>query len=166
MSSLIVFNDPVFALNIAKAALPDGKFNPFRDPSIATIGTSEGSGRLLGGVIFTDCTGPEGSIAIHAAGFLPGWLNRGMLWHMFHFPFNTVGVKKVIGQVPADNYNSMRLCLHIGFALETTITDVYPGPNGNLFVCSMYREACKWLDMPKPNIPVIDGTSNEQTQGR
>jgi RimJ/RimL family protein N-acetyltransferase len=162
---VIVFNDPVFALNIAKAAAATN-FDPFRDPSIATVGSSGGSGKLLGGVIFQDCTGPGGSISIHAAGFLPKWLNRGMLWHMFEFPFNTVGVKKVIGHVPVNNYNSTRLCLHVGFTLETTIADVYPGPNGDLFIFSMYREACRWLDLPKPNVLVIDGSPNGQIPSR
>jgi hypothetical protein len=164
---VIVFNDPVFAFNIAKAAAVT-HFNPLCDPSIATVGKSSGNkeSRLLGGVIFQDCTGPGGSVCLHCAGFLPRWLNRGMLWHTFHFAFNTVGVKKVIGHVPASNYNAMQLDLHLGFTLETTVADVYPGPNGDLFVFSMYREACRWLDLPKPNTLVIDGSPNGQNPSR
>jgi hypothetical protein len=158
---MIVFNDPIFALNVAKAAAVT-HFDHFSDPSIATVGAS--NHRLLGGVIFQDCTGPGGSVCLHCAGFLPGWLNRGMLWHTFHFAFNTVGVKKVIGHVPANNYNAMKLDLHLGFTMETTIADVYPGSNGDLFVFSMYREACRWLDLPQPNVLIIDGSPNGQIQ--
>lgn len=150
---MIVFNDPIFAAMVVHAANV-ADFNPLRDPSISNVV----GGKLLGGVVFQDCTGPGGSIVVHFAGLLPGWINRAMLWNTFHFAFNTVGVKKVIGKVHENNYKSIKLCLHLGLQIETAIKDVYP--NGDALIMSMYRDDCKWLDIPKPNVIVVDGTPN------
>lgn len=151
---MIVFNAPSFAQDIAIEAGVVNEFNPMRDPSICNV-SSDGLW-LLGGVIFQDYTGEGGSINLHCAGFLPGWLSRALLWNTFNYAFNVVKVKKVIGKVHADNYKALKLNLHLGFKVETHIADVYP--DGDLLIMSMYRDDCKWLSLRSPNVTVLDGT--------
>lgn len=159
---MIVFNDPTFATQILLAAGID-IFVPNREPSVSHVITKEGVSQLAGGVVFQDYTGPGGSVGMHCAGFLPGWLSRGVLWYTFDLAFNGLNVKKVIVKMASTNYRVLKLNQHLGFTLDAQITDVYP--DGDLVVRSMYRDECKWLSMPKPNVIVIDGTPKGTVDG-
>src|SRR5215207_9766258 len=59
-------------------------YNPLADQIIASVAAD---GALKGGVLYNNWTGFRGSITMHTAGFLPGWVNRSMLWICFHYPF-------------------------------------------------------------------------------
>ena len=52
----------------------------------------------MGGVIFSNYTGE--SIAMHSAAWDQHWINRDMLFVIFDYPFNQLGVKRMFGQVP------------------------------------------------------------------
>jgi RimJ/RimL family protein N-acetyltransferase len=106
--------------------------------------------RLLGGVLFTEYRG--GSVAIHMAGFDPHWVNRAMIYLAFDYPFNQLKVKKLIGLVPESNVRARNANLKLGFRIEYLIDDVYNGPVNGMYIMSMLRDACKWLDMPMPLI--------------
>lgn len=108
-------------------------------------------GKLLGGVIYQDYFGP--SVCIHVASYDPAWLSRDFLWAIFDYPFNQMGVKKVIGLVSTTQEDVLAFDLKIGFVEETRIKDVVPG--GDLIVLSMLKEQCRWLvdRHGKPYIP-------------
>ena len=66
-----------------------------------------------------------------------------MLWITFDYPFNQLGVKKLIGQVPSSNLKALEFDKKLGFKEEARISDVFP--DGDLIVLSMRREDCRWL---------------------
>lgn len=108
------------------------------------------SDRLLGGVLFTEYRG--GSVAIHMAGFDPHWVNRAMLYLAFDYPFRQLKVKKLIGLVPESNERARIANLKLGFKIEYLIADVYNGPLNGMYIMSMLKDECRWLDMPMPFI--------------
>jgi hypothetical protein len=107
---------------------------------------------LRGGTLYTDFWG--GSIMCHFAGFRKGWISKPLLWLGFDFPFNQLKVKKLFGIIPEWNWQSRNLALHLGYKIEILLADVFDfthGVNG-MYVVSMEREDCRWLNMPKPHI--------------
>lgn len=117
-------------------------YNPESDVCLARFKGDQ----LLGGIIYTGFTGS--SIAMHVAGFVPDWVNKEMLWAAFDYPFNQLKVKKVFGEVPADNMKALEFDRKLGFKEEARIKDVYP--EGDLVVLAMYRDECRWLKMRRP----------------
>ena len=116
------------------------------------IADYSGNDQLKGGVLFTNYR--VGSVAIHMAGFRKNWVSKSMLYLAFHFPFRQLKVKKLFGMVPERNVEARNNDLHLGFKIEYMIDDVYgyeDGVNG-MYLMSMRREDCKWLDMAMPFI--------------
>jgi RimJ/RimL family protein N-acetyltransferase len=138
----IRFNHADDAEKISKACKTH--WNPITDICIARVE----KGKLYGGIIYKDYTGKNGSVAMHVAAFLPRWVNRTILWVAFDYPFNQLGVKKVFGQVPADNEAALKFDLNLGFKVEGQIKDVYP--SGDMLLLSMYRAECRFLQMKAP----------------
>lgn len=134
---MIISNNEQHGYVIASAA--GCVFNKGVDQVISRVE----DGKLLGGVIFTGYCGA--SICIHVAGFDPHWINKSMLWITFDYPFNQLGVKKLIGQVPSSNLKALEFDKKLGFKEEARISDVFP--DGDLIVLSMRREDCRWLKM-------------------
>jgi RimJ/RimL family protein N-acetyltransferase len=114
----------------------------FFNPECDHVISRHENGKLLGGVIFTGFTGS--SIGIHAAGFVPHWVNRDLLWITFHYPFEQLKVKKLIGQIPSGNRKALDFNENLGFKEEARIADVFP--DEDLVVMSMRREDCRWLN--------------------
>ena len=107
---------------------------------------------LTGGVLYTDYWG--GSVMMHVAGFKPHWGGKGLLWLAFDYPFNQIKVKKVFGLVPEYNWRARHFDLHLGFKMEYLINGVFDRVDNinGMYLMSMKREECRWLDMPKPRI--------------
>ena len=118
------------------------------------------SDRLLGGVLFTGYR--VGSVFIHMAGFDPHWVNKAMVYLAFDYPFNQLKVKKLIGMVPERNVKSRNNTLHLGFKIEYLMEDVLGFPDGvnGMYLMSMLRKDCRWLDM---KMPYIEYASPERT---
>lgn len=112
-------------------------FNPVCDTCIVNVR----DGRLLGGVIFTGFNGA--SIGIHSGSFDQRWLDRDMLWIAFAYPFEQLGVNKLIGQIPSDNRKALDFNRKLGFIEEARIEGVFR--NADLIVMSMTRANCRWL---------------------
>jgi len=116
---------------------------------------------LRGGVLYTDYWG--GSVMMHVAGFKRHWSTKALLWLAFDYPFNRLGVGKVFGSVPEWNWRARHFDLHLGFKIECLLGDVFKGAlndmNG-MYIMSMRKEECKWLNMRQPNITFA---SPEQT---
>lgn len=139
---MIVINYPEHATKIAKQA------GALLHPTDMTIARVDMHGRLLGGVIYTNYTGA--SVCIHVGSFRPMWVNRNLLYAVFDYPFNQLGVKKVIGQVPKHNEKAVRFNLSVGFITETVITDVFP--EGDMLIMTMYKENCRHLRIVPRNL--------------
>jgi hypothetical protein len=107
---------------------------------------------LKGGVLFTNYRG--GSVHIHMAGFCKNWVSKAMVYLAFDYPFNQLKVKKLFGQVPERNVVARNNDLHLGFKIEYLAEDVFDYPDGvnGMYLLSMSREECRWLDMKMPLI--------------
>lgn len=123
------------------------KFNPLSD---CCIGKTDKIGVLQGGVLFTDYTGPGGSVWMHAAIYNPRAAVRDMWWVSFDYPFNQMRVKKIFAPVSTENEHAYQLDLRMGFKLEAVIKDVYP--EGDMRLLSMYPGDCRFLSWTPRNI--------------
>jgi RimJ/RimL family protein N-acetyltransferase len=114
--------------------------------------------KLKGGVLFTDYH--VGSVMIHMAGFRKNWVSKAMVYLAFDYPFRQLKVKKLMGMVSERNIVARNADLHLGFKIEHLSPDVLgfeDGVNG-MYLMSMYREDCRWLDMPMPYIEYAPDT--------
>lgn len=116
-------------------------FNPVCDYVIVR---TEG-GKLLGGVIYQGFTGA--SIRMHVAGFAPRWIDRDMLWMAFHYPFDQLGVRKVLGFIHSTNLKALDFNRKLGFKEEARIAGVFR--DADLVIMTMRREDCRWLTRGK-----------------
>jgi hypothetical protein len=132
---VIECNNP--AHGTAIATLTSTPFTPGLDSCISR----SRAGRLLGGVIYQQFL--KRSIVIHVAGFDPHGLSRDLLWAIFDYPFNRLGVEQILGFVPTTNTRALEFDKKIGFKPVTRIPDVVPG--GDMIVISMRRNECRWL---------------------
>ena len=85
------------------------------------------------------------SILMHCAGIGKKWLNREFLWYSFYYPFEELGVRKIISPVESSNTECVKFIKHIGFRLEATLKDA--SPQGDLNLYTLCREDCKWLSL-------------------
>ena len=76
------------------------------------------------------------------------WASRDLLWAVFDYPFNKLGVSVIIGQINADNESALRLNRHLGFKEIAKIADAHM--DGDLVIMTMRREDCRWLDIKCP----------------
>jgi hypothetical protein len=143
MVDRIAINEPVWGPQIAEAA--GAAYNAALDINICTV-TDE---VLQGGVMFSDYTGE--SIQAHIAGFKPHWLTRDLLWTMFHYPFNQLGVKRIFGPVPENNLKALEFDLKLGFTPAVRIEGIYPG-NVACVLMRMDREDCRFLKLTPRSI--------------
>jgi len=134
---MIVYNNSFYARQICETA--GVSYNQSVDPSIVRVEHDE----LLGGSVFQNYTGVNGSIGIHVASYAPRWINPELLFQTFHYPFIQLGVRKLFGTVPAKNTAALKFDLKLGFEIEQTIKDVYP--DDDMLLVSMLREHCRWL---------------------
>jgi hypothetical protein len=144
---MIRFDDVHAIKLIAKAS--NMQFVPLMHHCIARYNSQD---QLMGGVLFSDWMG--GSVQVHVAGFQPCWADKGLLYLTFNYPFTQLGVKKLIGLVPEWNYRARNLNLHLGFKIEYKVDDVFNHQqlDNGMYIMSMRREDCKWLNMKQPYI--------------
>lgn len=65
---------------------------------------------------------------------------------IFDYPFNRLGVHKIIGQVNSSNDAAVRLDSHFGFIKEAVVKDYYP--TGDLVLYTMTKDQCRILNSP------------------
>ena len=95
--------------------------------------------RIVCGVIYEDYN--VSSVVAHIACDRP--MVPKFVWAIFDYPFNQMGVSKIICPIPQFNEDSMRLCRKFGFAEECRIRDAHP--SGDMIFYTMRREDCRWL---------------------
>jgi hypothetical protein len=130
------------------------------------IATYDESDRLVGGNLYTDYWGNGGSCQLHTACFNKRAVSKAMLYLAFDYPFRQLKVKKIFGLVPERNHAARNFDLKLGFKLEYLAEDVFSHADGvnGMYIMSMRKEDCKWLDMKMPFIDYapLDRTSTVQ----
>jgi RimJ/RimL family protein N-acetyltransferase len=116
------------------------RYNPLVDHCIARV-TSQGN--VLGRVIFSDYTGRGGSIKIHVTSWDPRWISRGLLYIVFDYPFNQLGVKKIFADIRRSDVRTFQFAVKAGFKAEAGSEGVYP--DDDMLVMSLYRDDCRFL---------------------
>jgi len=139
----ILVNDLKCGKAIAKLAGTD--YNPEVNVNFCRVR----DGLRLGGVIFSGYT--RESIGIHSGAWRPRWINRDMLWMTFDYPFNQLGVKRIFGQVPADNHHAIEFNEKLGFQTVAIIEGVFPN-NVACLVMRMERDECRMLSVQPRNM--------------
>lgn len=66
---------------------------------------------------------------------------------IFDYPFNRLGVDKIIGQVNSGNEEARKLDEHFGFVLEAEISKYYDD-GASLLVYTMTKDQCRVLNSP------------------
>lgn len=64
---------------------------------------------------------------------------------IFDYPFNRVGVNKIIGQVSSKNIEARKLDEHFGFVLEATVGG-YFDDGADLMVYTLTKDQCRVLN--------------------
>ena len=102
-------------------------------------------GKPLAGVLYDAYNGK--SINAHI------WVEVGETpsreWYaaIFDYPFNKLGVSKILGQVAGNNEEALRLDKHFGFVEEARILDY--SDNGDLVLLTMTKDQCRVLNSPR-----------------
>ena len=138
MTDEIIFNDPQDGEEIALCA--GTSYNPKVNISICR----HKDGRRLGGVIYSHYTGEL--ISAHSAAWDAHWINRDMMYVVFDYPFNQLGVKRIFGQVPEDNFHAQEFNVKVGFKFVARIEGVFRHNIACIVMC-MERDDCRFLSV-------------------
>ena len=112
----------------------------------ACIG-QEKDGKLIAVLGYNNLT--PNSCQIHVASTDVYWLNKDLLFAIFDYPFNKLGVKVILAPIYKGNTKSLNLCRKLGFEQVADIP--YGHPQGDLIVVAMKRNQCKWLQQGEGN---------------
>jgi hypothetical protein len=156
MAKQIVIDHPAVSAYVAEQAR--AAFTPGFDHSIGII-DAEKADMVRGGVIITGCTGS--SCIGHVAGRNEHWLNRDMIWVVFHYVFVQLGCARLLGIVEAANTHTLRFDLNFGFKELYRIERMFPSGDG--IIVAMDREECRWLKI-KPR--TVRSMQEEVSHGR
>lgn len=104
----------------------------------------EVDGEIVSGTVYEGIN--SASIIMHCALSV---ITRPLLWMSFDYPFNQLGMTKLVGPVDSGNLKARRLNEHLGFVPEATLKDA--APNGDLIIYTMTRPQCRWLNLRKPH---------------
>ena len=97
--------------------------------------------RIVAGVIYNYYTGKAVDAAIAVA--RGAWLPK-QFWHqIFDYPFNQLGVDKIVIYVNSSNKPSLKLATKLGFTFVSVIPDIYE--DGDLVIGTLVKEECTWL---------------------
>lgn len=132
----IEFNNPEHGEAIAIAA------GAAYDQRTCSVVARVRDGKLIGGVIYANFTGE--SCAMHSAAWDPHWLNRDMLYVIFDYPFNQLGVKRIFGCVPEDNVRVRDFNRKFGCKDVARLEGMFRGNVAGI-VTSLERDACRLL---------------------
>lgn len=140
---LILFNQP--GHGDALADVIGMRFNERTNSLITRVR----DGVLVGGVIYDNYT--HESIAAHIAGWEEHWLSRDLLWVIFDYPFNQMGVKRIFANVAENNRQALAFDRKLGFRDVARIEGVYKD-NVAAVIMRMDRDECRWLNLKPRNL--------------
>lgn len=98
----------------------------------------ERNGELVAGVCYENWNGR--SIMCHIV--VDGRMTPEYLYAIFHYPFEYLGVDKIICPIVQTNSESIRLVKKMGFSCEATLRDAHP--DGDISLYSMVRQDCRF----------------------
>ena len=76
------------------------------------------------------------------------WISKDLLWAVFDYPFNKLGVSVILATVSSNNEDSLKFNRHLGFVDKAYIEDAHD--DGDLVILAMRRENCRFLDIKAP----------------
>lgn len=126
----------------------------FHTDSMSAIGLEKDE-ILIAGVVYDSYR--VRSICMHVA--CDQSFTREFIWFAFYYPFEQLGVQKVIGLVESSNDEALDINRRLGFKREHTIENATP--DGDLIILSMTKDQCKWLNAVKRQ-----GAQNGWRKGR
>jgi RimJ/RimL family protein N-acetyltransferase len=85
---------------------------------------------------------------MHVAAIDDNWISKDLLWAVFDYPFNKLGVSVILATVSSNNKEALKLDRHLGFLDKAYIEDAHL--DGDLVILAMRRENCRWLDIKAP----------------
>ena len=113
-------------------------------PQAQCITCTDADGKPVAGVVYDNFN--TVTIAAHI------WVDAERIpskeWYaaIFDYPFNRLGVVKLIGNVAGNNEEAHRLDKHFGFVEEARITDY--SEDGDLVIYTMTKDQCRVLNSP------------------
>ena len=110
-------------------------------PGRAAIGALVDDKALAWGVVYERFTGR--SLTMHTAIADGKRVTRAALGEVFRYPFETLGVQKVLAEVNSENPKSRSLVERLGFVREAVVENVYL--SGDMWIYTMERNECRWL---------------------
>lgn len=113
------------------------------DPEHMTAIGNLDDGKVLGGAVYSNYTGVNGSVLVNVAG-KGNWMTRDLIYTAFAYPFNQLKVRKLMAMVASSNRKSLKFNTKMGFVPEAVIPEAMP--DGDMFIMSMTRDQCRWLD--------------------
>ena len=97
---------------------------------------------LTCGVFYEGYTGSSITATIAVAN--GAVMTKDFIWAIFDYPFKQLNCQKMIAHVGANNWKSENLVKKLGFVLEASIANYYPGEA--LLVYTMDKDQCRWLE--------------------
>ena len=114
------------------------------EPSCSSAIGLEQEGVLVAGVLYDQFNGR--SVCMHVASDgTQKWMTREYLAYCFFYPFEQLGVQKILGLVDSTNENALAFDKALGFEVECEIKDA--GKTGSLVILTMSRDRCRWLKL-------------------
>jgi len=101
----------------------------------------EQNGTVVAGVVYDHFTGTSvmATMAVDDAHVV-----KEFLWAIFDYPFNQLGVGKILVNVEEANTISLKMLKRMGFIKEAYIEGVFP--SGAMIIMSLVKENCVWLE--------------------
>jgi len=99
-------------------------------------------GEVRAGVVYENYTGY--SCIVNMA-IEPGYqLRRDFVAAIFDYPFNQLGVEKIIVMIPTTNAKSLNIAGRMGFVEEAQVADVF-GRGVTMTIHGLYKDKCRFL---------------------
>lgn len=95
--------------------------------------------QIVCGVLYEGFTGR--SVMAHIA--CDGPMTKKFLWAIFDYPFNQLGVEKIIAPIKESNAAARKLVERLGMREETRLKDTHP--EGDLLFYAIRRHECRWI---------------------
>lgn len=98
--------------------------------------------KIVGACIMDNWT--RNSVQCHFMVTSPLVLRHSFLECCFDFMFNTCGVNRVYGLVPANNEKAVKLNTHMGFTINSRLDEAFE-PGVDYLIMELRRENCAFL---------------------
>jgi len=72
------------------------------------------------------------------------YMTRSFAWFIYYYPFVQLGLTMLIGIIPENNADIIKLAKHAGFEEQYRIDGGHPG--GDLLLCTMKKDQCRPLN--------------------